>query len=309
MTPATRILSSVAAILVIAGCTNYYEIPIETPIKPKLDVSAFQRVLVAGFIAGGTDDVDGNLETTRLLRSQLRTKSELRVIDTDVLPLMEVATEAPGTPDAKAEPTRPAAAAEGSDGKEGKDDRAAQQVSKGEQTSKSEQGSKSEQAPKSEQKGEAPQAATPDKPAAIKDAKDLEPYEHIFADVEYWKKIGEEYQNPLIVTGTVMFTPHQRSGIVQREEEVYDSFGRRRVVPVRTYMERKGYILQPKFVFIDGRTGTVMHSENFREEVLYNANQSTPALSSYFELMDRLIPSFLSTLSSQKIKGTRVLLQ
>ena len=74
-------------------------------------------------------------------------------------------------------------------------------------------------------------------------------------------------------------------------------------------LERKGYILQPKFIFIDGRTGTVLHSENFREEVLYNANQSTPALSSYFELMDRLIPSFLSTLSSQKIKGTRVLLE
>src|SRR3954463_16173190 len=89
----TRILSSVAAILLIAGCTNYYEIPIETPIKPKLDVSAFQRVLIAGFISGGTDDVDGNLETTRLIRSQLRPKSALRVIDADVLPLMEAANE------------------------------------------------------------------------------------------------------------------------------------------------------------------------------------------------------------------------
>lgn len=276
----TRILSSVTAILLIAGCTNYYEIPIETPIKPKLDVSPFQRVLVAGFLAGGTDDVDGNLETTRLLRSQLRTKSELRVIDTDVLPLMEVAVEDSVASAKAAEPPKSEPA------NEGKPDA------------------------KTETKSEAPpQAASPEKPVTIKDAKDLEPYEHIFADVEYWKKIGEEYQNPLIVTGTVMFTPHARSGIVQREEEVYDSFGRRRVVPVRTYMERKGYILQPKFIFIDGRTGTVMHSENFREEVLYNANQSTPALSSYFELMDRLIPSFLSTLSSQKIKGTRVLLQ
>jgi hypothetical protein len=283
----TRILSSVAAILLIAGCTNYYEIPIETPIKPKLDVSAFQRVLVAGFIAGGTDDVDGNLETTRLLRSQLRTKSDLRVIDTDVLPLMEVANEDKGAPqEAKADsPKTDGKTDGGSDGKEGKSE------------------------PKAETRGEAPQPSSPEKAAVIKDAKDLEPFEHVFADVEYWKKIGEEYQNPLIVTGTVMFTPHQRSGIVQREEEVYDSFGRRRVVPVRTYMERKGYILQPKFIFIDGRTGTVMHSENFREEVLYNANQSTPALSSYFELMDRLIPSFLSTLSSQKIKGTRVLLE
>src|SRR5262245_20707815 len=282
----TSILSSVAAILLIAGCTNYYEIPIETPIKPKLDVSAFQRVLVAGFIAGGTDDVDGNLETTRLLRSQLRTKSDLRVIDTDVLPLMDVANDDKDAPqEAKAEPAKSDGATDGKDGKEGKSES------------------------KAEARGEAPQPASPDKAAVIKDAKDLEPYEHVFADVEYWKKIGEEYQNPLIVTGTVMFTPHQRSGIVQREEEVYDSFGRRRVVPVRTYMERKGYILQPKYVLIDGRTGTVMHSENFREEVLYTANQSTPALSSYFELMDRLIPSFLSTLSSQKIKGTRVLLQ
>src|SRR3954467_10979574 len=92
-----RTLSSFALVLLTAACTSYYEIPIETPIRPKLDVSAFQRVLVAGFIAGGTDDVDGNLETTRLLRSQLRTKSEMRVIDTDVLPLMDAAAEAQGT--------------------------------------------------------------------------------------------------------------------------------------------------------------------------------------------------------------------
>ena len=148
-----------------------------------------------------------------------------------------------------------------------------------------------------------------DTPAVIKDAKDLQPYEHVFANVEYWKRIGEEYQQPLIVTGTVMFAPQARSGIVQRDQEVYDSFGRRRVVPVRTYMERKGFVLRPRFIFIDGRNGTILHSENFREEILYNANQNSPALSSYFELMDRLIPSFLSTLSSQRIRGTRILLQ
>jgi hypothetical protein len=263
-----RTVSSLVVAVTMTACTSYFEVPIETPIRPKLDVSAFQRVLVAGFISGGSEDVDANLETVRLLRSQLRTKSELRVIDADVLPLMDVASEGMN----------------GTGGNGGGDGTSAE--------------------PAAEPQPQANAALGP-----IKDEKDLEPYEHIFANVEYWKKIGEEYQSPLIVTGTVMFTPHQRSGFVQREQEVFDSLGRRRVVPIRTYMERKGFILKPKFVFIDGRTGSTLHSETFREEILYNANQSTPALSSYFELMDRLIPSFLSTLSSQKIRGTRVLLK
>ncbi len=88
--------------------------------------------------------------------------------------------------------------------------------------------------------------------------------------------------------------PHSRQGMVQRDVEQYDSFGRRRVVPVRTFMERKGFILRPKFVFIDGRTGATMYAERYREEILYNSQQNTPALSSYFELMDRLVPNFLS---------------
>jgi hypothetical protein len=146
-------------------------------------------------------------------------------------------------------------------------------------------------------------------PKVIKEEKDLEPYERLFANTAYWKKIGEEYQNPLIVTGTVLFVPHTTSGFVQRDQEVMDNFGRRSVRPTRTYMERKGFILRPKFVFIDGRTGATMYSESYREEVLYSSQQDTPALSSYFELMDRLIPNFLSALRNQKVKGTRVLLK
>jgi hypothetical protein len=150
-----------------------------------------------------------------------------------------------------------------------------------------------------------PRLPTPD----IRTEKDLAKYDKIFADVAYWKKLGEEYQTPLIVTGTVLFTPHQANGFVMQNREVYDSFGRRSVIPVRTYQERKGFILQPRFVFIDGRTGAILYSETFHEEILYNSQQSVPALSTYFELMDRVMPSFLSTLSAQKIRGSRVLLK
>ena len=46
-----------------------------------------------------------------------------------------------------------------------------------------------------------------------------------------------------------------------------------------------------------------MHSESFAEEILYNANQTTPALSSYFELMDRLIPSFLTRSAARRSRA------
>jgi hypothetical protein len=260
------------------GCTGFYEIPIETPIQPKMDVSPFQRVLVAGFISGGSEDIDANQETVRLLRSQLRTKSPLRVIEAEVLPLAAVAEDqlkdvssAPAaTGDAPTPvpqlPAADVAAAKPADPKAGTEPR-------------------------------------------VKNEKDLEKYNKIFADTAYWKKLGEEYQNPLIVTGTILFTPNSTSGFVTRQQEIYDSFGRRQVVPVRAYQERKGYVLQPKFIFIDGRTGATIYSETFREERLYPAQQTVPALSSYFELMDQIMPSFLSTLSAQKIRGTRVLLK
>jgi hypothetical protein len=271
-------VASTAAMLAAAAVAcgpSYFEIPIETPIRPKMDVSPFQRVLVAGFVAGGTDDVDTNLETVRLLRSQLRTKSSLKVIDADVMPLIEIAQD-----QSKPAPVDdPAAAGAGQTADPG--------------------GTAATSADETDVMA---------LPKTIKEQKDLEPYERLFANTAYWKTIGEEYQNPLIVTGTVLFAPMTSNAIVQRDQEIFDSFGRRSTVPTRTFQERKGFTLQPKFVFIDGRTGTTMYSEGYREQILYPAQQNTPALSSYFELMDRLVPNFLSALSDQKIRGTRVLL-
>lgn len=266
--------------LAVSGCTNFYEIPIETPIQAKLDVTPFQRVHVVGFIAGGSDDVDANLETVRLLRSQLRTRSGLRVIEADVLPLAEIAQEL--SKDA------PAPAPAGGD----KPD--TPPVGGPEVTDPA---------------GHATQVPQGNGGPRIRDEKDLASFEQIFANVEYWKKLGEEFQQPLIVTGTVLFTPQSRSGVVAQTREGYDQFGRRFSYVQRVYMERKGYVLRPKFIFIDGRTGTRLYAESFREERLYPSQQNIPALSSYFELMDDVIPRFLNVLSTQKVRGTRVLLK
>ena len=272
-----KILSSVACVALVAGCSaGNYEIPIETPLTPKLDISKFQRVLIAGFVSGGSEDVDANLETARLLRSQLRRNSVLEVIDADVMPLLDIADEQIHSSARNAPPAVPDGFAV-APGAEADADENAEDDPLGEDDQMTEE--------------------------------ELEAYETIFANVGFWRDLGEEYQNPLILTGTVYFSPHQQSGMVTREREVYDSFGRRRTTPERTYRDRRGFVLSPKFIFIDGETGATVYSERHREEILYDASQNTPALSSYFELMDRLLPSVLGAFSNQSIRGTRTLLR
>ena len=245
---------SLAVGLASAGCVSFTEIAVETPITAKLDVTPFQRVLVAGFVGGGSRTIDANAETSRLLRSQLRTKSTLRVIDADTINLAE-----------EMDRRRQGAAAAAADSA-----------------------------------STAPRVETD---------KDLEVYDQIFNDTEYWKKIGAEHQGPLIITGTVLFSEVARSGMVSKPRPVVNQLGQTVYEERREFANQKGYSLAPKFIFIDGRTGQQIHSESFLEEALYNDSVNTPALSSYFELMDKLLPGFLNTLSTQKIRGTRILVK
>ena len=288
------------------GCTSFYEIPIETPIQPKMDVTPFSRVLVAGFIGGGSDDVDANLETVRLLRSQLRSKSSLRVIEAEVLPLEEIAREQAGKGTGAGGAVGPDAAgpASASTGGESQSLPPVPQLPTAQPTEPQQPA-----APAAPGAPGAPAAGQESTDGKIRNEKDLERFQAIFNNTEFWKRLGEEHQNPLIVTGTVLFTNTQNAGFVTTNREIIDPMGRRIVQPYRVYMERKGYIIEPRFIFIDGRTGAILYSDRFHEEILYPAQQNTPALSSYFELMDRLIPSFLGSLSTQRIRGTRVLLK
>ena len=246
-----RLLVSVALATGLAGCAGAYVVRLETSNAAKLDLSAFRRVYLAGFLAGGSAEVDGNLETVRLIRNALRTHSDFQVIDADVQPLMTLAA-----------------------------------------------------------KRREDSATAPHLPAKLESESDLGSYSHIFADADYWKRIGEEYQDPLIVTGTVLLIPHNSAQVVDRDRIVLSRRrGRRQVLVEREYIEQQGYILQEKIILIDGRSGAQIHSEEWHAELLYDKNYAPTALSSYFDLMDGIMPKFLNTVSAQKRRTVRVLLK
>jgi len=236
--------------LFAAGCASFVEVPVETPLQSKLDVSSFRRVLIAGFVTDiGEADVDLGSETARLLQNQLRSNSRLQVLEPDRPPLQD----------------------------------ALDQVV--------------------ERMGEAGRYNKAEREQFSLEA------DRILQDPEFWRKIGEEYQQPLIVTGKLGFDVQNRSGFQPVEEVRRAPGGRPQLVRGNRYTERKGFSLNADFYFVDGRTGQTLHKERFTEEVLYGEEQKVSPLSSYFELMDRLLPNFLGVISPQKIRGTRVLLK
>ena len=131
----------------------------------------------------------------------------------------------------------------------------------------------------------------------------------LLADEEYWREIGEEYQEPLIVSGKLRFSSESRSGFERGDRYVRDVYGRPQLMRSKRFQERTGFVLAAELYFIDSSTGRTIHRERYTEEVIYGVDEQASALSSYFELMDRLIPNFLSILSPQTFRGTRILLK
>jgi hypothetical protein len=246
-----RTRSLLLAGLLSTGCATVVEVPVETPLQSKIDVTRFRRVLVAGFVSElGETDMDIASETTRLLQNQLRAGTRMQVVEPDHPPLNDAVEQV------------------------------LENLGTGGRYNKQE-----------------------------KEQYKLET-DRLLNDQEYWRKVGEEFQNPLIVAGKVGLEEQNRSGFQSEERVVRDPGSNRpRLVRGNRYLERKGFSLALEIRFMDGRTGETLHREKFTEEVLYGEEQKSSPLSSYFELMDRLLPNFLGVISPQRIRGTRVLLK
>ena len=109
----------------------------------------------------------------------------------------------------------------------------------------------------------------------------------IFSDVAFWKRLGEEYREPLIVTGAVVFT-----GAGSQYEE-------RTVGRATLRLWRPGFSLNLRLIFISGRTGEMLDSLSLGPVIGRASDAGTSALALYFGLMDRLTPLVLAAMGHQ----------
>ena len=205
----------------VAGCgvtgTGVSRRALPQPSRARAFVDTFDRILIAGFVAGHVSDrgrdLDINEETARLLRMTLRSKGGLDVIESQPLELRRTSSAGADTQDA------------------------------------------------------------------------------IFTDVPFWKRLGEEYREPLILTGAVVF----KGAGSQYEER---TMGRHTV-----RLWRPGFSLNLRLVFISGRTGEMLDSLSLGPVIGRASDARTSALALYFGLMDRLTPSVLAALGRQNSVG------
>lgn len=209
-----------AAAALSSGCEASYPIQVATPVRAVLDVTRFRRVVIPGFVTSPHDPIDTNAEMVRLLRSQLRARSQLGVVAVE-----PVAIEGPQ-----------------------------------------------------------------------------------LADVVYWRRLGEEYGAPLIVTGTASFSASVERLHIGRQIEVL-RLAPRQMPRASEVEDRTQFTFDARLLFIDGGTGATLHTQTFRETMIHSGNDKVFALSAYFEIMDRVLPTFTNLISDQVFDGTRILLK
>src|SRR5262245_8333956 len=108
--------------------------------------------------------------------------------------------------------------------------------------------------------------------------------EQRLADVPYWRKLGDEYGRPLIITGSVKLHVAP-ARVVQRGART-------------TYAYATGRVLDSTVVVIDGRTGERLSTQALAGRMRYGVGRFSSALALYFAMMEGAMGDWLETITA-----------
>lgn len=107
--------------------------------------------------------------------------------------------------------------------------------------------------------------------------------EHRLSDHVYWRRLGEEHRQPLIITGSVKLRIAP-ARVVQR--------GARTL-----YAYADGRVLEATIVLIDGRTGEVLSTDRLPSRMQYGAGRFSSGLSLFLQMMDAGMSDWLAAIA------------
>lgn len=122
-------------------------------------------------------------------------------------------------------------------------------------------------------------------------------------DAAYWRAVGEELGVDLLLVGSVDFDIHDRSGY--RTEETISPYDGR-PYRVQVLVEETGFEFDIVLQIYDGRTGALLHDDNFKDFKQYEGEAADPLAGMFqnlYALEDRIVGIF----AQKRIQVTRVL--
>ena len=109
--------------------------------------------------------------------------------------------------------------------------------------------------------------------------------ERLFSDTTFWRTRGEEYGNPLIVTGSVKLS-RPSTKLLQRGRGP-------------GYIPAFGRTLDVTVVLIDGTTGEVSGGQRLPRRVRYGVGRFASGLNLFFDLMKDSTPDWIRAIAAR----------
>lgn len=122
-------------------------------------------------------------------------------------------------------------------------------------------------------------------------------------DKDFWRALGERLQSDLLLAGSLDFDIQDRSGY--RTEEYVSPFDGR-TYRRQVLIEETGFEYDIVMQVFDGRTGELLHSDNFKDFKQYEGESADPLVGMFqnlYSLEDRIIGIF----AQKNVQATRVL--
>ena len=120
---------------------------------------------------------------------------------------------------------------------------------------------------------------------------------------DFWRAVGERSQADLLLSGSLDFDIQDRSGY--RTEE-YTSPYDGRTYYRQVLVERSGFEYDIVMLVIDGKTGELLHSDNFKDFKEFEGASADP-LAGMFQNLFALEDRIAGVLTQKRVRTTRVL--
>lgn len=130
-----------------------------------------------------------------------------------------------------------------------------------------------------------------------------QPFAELLANTGFWRSLADQHGADLILSGTAGFSVSDRSGFVQ-QDEISPLTGQR--VRRSRFVEREGFALDLRLLFLRGATGAVLYEDHFTGENTF-AGRAGDRLTTVYALFEQFEQDILGIVATRTKTAQRYL--